>query len=200
MKTKFIFSVVISFVLLGCSPKVPESKDIIIQNSEVYGEDADLISVIPNTYILKKKDNSLRIAIQLKLEKSTDKKIVTYPELIFKDEDGVDILNGWYQMGLSDEEKFHKFISSAPGTVMEFIFVNEFNDDYFYKIMSSSHYFTLNNILLEKPQSNKSGINVIDDNISDELEEVIEVIDEYEELLEDTADAIEALDDISDWD
>lgn len=197
MKAKIMILTGLLTLLIGCSPKIPESKDITIQTSEIYGENADLISIIPKTYTLKKRDNGLCITVQLKLEKSTKNRIDCYPELILKDEDDIDVVSGWNQMKLNDKAKFQNFINSEVGTIMDFAFINEFGSSEFYKVMTSSQKFALNGLRLEQPVSNTSQdiVNDIVNNIdTDNLENAI---DTYEKALDATEKAMEVLENLN---
>jgi type I restriction enzyme R subunit len=85
---------------------------------------------------LNKKDGRLRVKVQLKLENKANNDVDIYPVIVLKDEDGVQVINGWYQMELGDSEKskFDTFIKGEVGSVMDFVFINEFSAEYFEKL------------------------------------------------------------------
>lgn len=105
---------------------------IVINESVVFGENAELYSVVPGTYTLKR-DNRLKIKIKFRLEKNPDGEIdyISFygPKMQLKDEDGLNVIEGWDQMKLADgeKEKLETFLTKEPGSEIEVLYVNEFN-------------------------------------------------------------------------
>lgn len=179
-----IGSVMMSALIIGCSsqPPIPESKEINITTSEVYGDDADVVSIIPNTYTLKYKEGEIRLKVKLRLEQTENRPLSYAPELILKDEDGVEIVDGWYQMEMSDSEKskFEKFVQSPVGTEAEFVLVSQFSADYFRKAMTKSEVFSLDKLKFETPSTNE-----VVESTSDIVKSISDAVDELEEDFDD---------------
>lgn len=125
------------FTLAACGSKSADAgqeaaTDLEIKTSEVYGDNAEYISVVPGTYSLKK-GNRLTIKVKLKLEKTVEGDIdfVSGPNLRLKDADGVDVVDDFSQMELTDgdRQKMQTFLKQAPGTEQEFVFQNDFGFD-----------------------------------------------------------------------
>ena len=78
--------------------------EIVVDEPVVYGENSELYSVVPGTY--------------------------TYgPKMQLKDEDGLNVIEGWDQMKLADgeKEKLETFLTKEPGSEIEVLYVNEFD-------------------------------------------------------------------------
>lgn len=211
MKSKFILlisSLILSMSISGCSsqPPIPDSKEVNISISEVYGDDAEVVSIIPDTYTLKHKEGEIRLKLKLKLEKIENRPLLYTPQIILKDEDGVEIVNGWHQMIMSDSEKskFNKFVQSPIGTEMEFVLVNDFRTDYFYDVMTKTEKFSLDNITFQTPSTENNieqtsdimkNISDISDALNEELEdeELDKTIEQTKELLEMEAEVLKML-------
>ena len=178
----------ILFLILLCSAgcsSVPDSREVNIEYSEVYGDDAGLISIIPNKYTISKKDNQLRVKVRLKLNEGTERKVSIYPVLVVKDADGVEIVDGWWQMELSDSEenKFAAFLKGEEGQEMDFVFVNGFNSDYFKYILTEAEGFCIDRLRLEEESERKT---------SDDSGKILE------ETINDTKELIKATEDLLD--
>ena len=128
---------------------VPASVSITVSQSEVYGENSGLFCVVPGSYKLKY-DDGVKIKVRLKLEQTVEKKIEGVSGLILrlKDEDGMGLVDGYSQMTLADGEtdKMITFLSSEPGTEQDFVFVNEFGDEYAEDVMTKTTSFSLENL------------------------------------------------------
>ena len=148
-----------------------------------------MFSVSEDPYKLVNKDNSLRLKVKFLLKNSSDLDIDLYPEVILKDEDGMEIIVGRYQMGLSDYEKqkFDKFVAGELGNEVEILFTNEFNDKLFKKVLSVANKFAVTNFRL------KSSKNFI---VNDSVED----LDSIEDILDATNDIVNSIDDIDDED
>lgn len=105
--------------------------EIVVDEPVVYGENSELYSVVPGTYTLKR-DDRLKIKIKLKLEKNPDGEIDFIsgygPEMQLKDEDGLNVIDGWKQMKLADGEvaKLRTFLTQEPGSEIDILYVNDF--------------------------------------------------------------------------
>lgn len=186
---------------------IPESVNL--KSDDVYGEHAHLISISQDSATLYKKDGRLRIKVQLKLENRTDNDISIYPVIVLKDEDGMEIVDDWYQMEMSDSEKskFSNFIKSEVGTTKEFLFLNEFSYKLFEEVLTKSHKFSLDKIRLyeevklnENNNDSKDILDVLDDldDIDDEdmdeaLEQAKQVMNMSKDMLNLTKDAMDLL-------
>ena len=162
MKTKLVKVLGIMLVALfmvSCGEKetITSKK---VKATGVYGDNADLISIVDDTCTLNKKDGRLRVKAQLKLEKKANNDVSTYPELILKDEDGVQVVNGWYQMELGDSEKskFDSFIKGEVGSVVEFVFINEFSADYFNTVLTRSETFSIDKLKIKEVEKPKDPV------------------------------------------
>lgn len=211
MKSKFILlisSLILGVSISACSsqPPIPDSKEVNISISEVYGDDSEVVSIIPDTYTLKYKEGEIRLKLKLKLEKIENRPLLYTPQIILKDEDGVEIVNGWHQMIMSDSEKskFNKFVQSSIGTEMEFVLVNDFRTDYFYDVMTKTEKFSLDNITFQTPSTENNieqtsdimkNISDISDALNEELEdeELDKTIEQTKELLEMEAEVLKML-------
>lgn len=153
---KIFLGVVLMLLAVSCSSgksektdSTPESVTLQISQSEVYGENSGLFSVVPGSYKLKY-DEGVKIKIRLKLEQAVEKKIegVSGPILRLKDEDGMSIVDGYSQMSLAEGEsdKMMTFLSSKPGTEQDFVFVSEFGSEYAGEVMTKAHSFSLENL------------------------------------------------------
>lgn len=106
--------------------------EIVINEPVVFGENAELYSVVPGSYTLKR-DNRLKIKIKFRLEKNPDGEIdyISFygPKMQLKDEDGLNVIEGWDQMKLADgeKEKLETFLTKEPGSEIEVLYVNEFD-------------------------------------------------------------------------
>ena len=162
MKTKLVKVLGIMLVALfmvSCGEKETiTSKNI--KATGVYGDNADLISIVDDTCTLNKKDGRLRVKAQLKLEKKANNDVAAYPVIVLKDEDGVQIINGWYQMELGDSEKskFDTFIKGEVGSVMDFVFINEFSVDYFEKALIRSETFSIDKLKIKEVEKPKDPV------------------------------------------
>lgn len=162
MKTKLVKVLGIMLVALfmvSCGEKetITSKK---VKATGVYGDNADLISIVDDTCTLNKKDGRLRVKAQLKLEKKANNDVSTYPKLILKDEDGVQVVNGWYQMELGDSEKskFDSFIKGEVGSVVEFVFINEFSADYFNTVLTRSETFSIDKLKIKEVEKPKDPV------------------------------------------
>lgn len=153
---KIFLGVVLMLLAVSCSSgksektdSTPESVTLQVSQSEVYGENSGLFSVVPGSYKLKY-DEGVKIKIRLKLEQAVEKKIegVSGPILRLKDEDGMGIVDGYSQMSLAEGEsdKMMTFLSSKPGTEQDFVFVSEFGSEYAKEVMTKAHSFSLENL------------------------------------------------------
>ena len=89
MKTKLVKVLGIMLVALfmvSCGEKetITSKK---VKATGVYGDNADLISIVDDTCTLNKKDGRLRVKAQLKLEKKANNDVAAYPVIVLKDED-----------------------------------------------------------------------------------------------------------------
>ena len=226
MKTKLVKVLGIMLVALfmvSCGEKETiTSKNI--KATGVYGDNADLISIVDDTCTLNKKDGRLRVKAQLKLEKKANNDVAAYPVIVLKDEDGVQVVNGWYQMELGDSEKskFDTFIKGEVGSVMDFVFINEFSVDYFEKALTRSETFSIDKLKIKEVEKPKdpvtSGLESFE-KLANEAAKMAEDYDEedYEkslkmaekslkaagkilEMEEDLLDMMDDLDDLDDLD
>lgn len=187
----FLGVMLLTLFMVSCGGSEKEtvtSKDV--EAMGVYGDDASLISIVPNTYTLNKKDGRLRLKVQLKLEKRTDSDVDIYPVLVLKDEDGVQIVDGWYQMEFSDSEKakLETFLKGEVGSISDFVFINEFSSDYFKKALSSSASFSIDKLRLEKKKTEQDVLKTEVKAFEDMAEDVINMAEDFDE--EDYEDAL----------
>ena len=120
-----------------------------ITSADEYVFFSGLFCVVPGSYKLKY-DDGVKIKGRLKLEQTVEKKIEGVSGLILrlKDEDGMGLVDGYSQMTLADGEtdKMITFLSSEPGTEQDFVFVNEFGDEYAEDVMTKTNSFSLENL------------------------------------------------------
>ena len=160
MKTKLVKVlgiILVALFMVSCGEKETiTSKNV--KATGVYGDNADLISIVDDTCTLNKKDGRLRVKVQLKLENKANNDVDIYPVIVLKDEDGVQVINGWYQMELGDSEKskFDTFIKGEVGSVMDFVFINEFSAEYFEKALTRSEAFSVDKLKIKGRQKNTS--------------------------------------------
>ena len=162
-KINIIFlSLVMSLFFVSCgeSESVPESVTLKVGQSEVYGENSELFSVVQGDYKLKCNDR-LRIKVRLKLNENVEKEIdyINSPNLRLKDEDGVGILEGYSQMTLAkgESDKMISFLKSEPGTEMDFVFINEFDYEHAKKVMKNAKGFSIENLnIVYKDKTDRS--------------------------------------------
>jgi hypothetical protein len=154
-----------------------------VKATGVYGDNADLISIVDDTCTLNKKDGRLRVKVQLKLEKKANNDVSVYPVLVLKDEDGVQVINGWYQMELGDSEKskFDSFVKGNVGSVVDFVFVNEFSADYFNTALKGSETFSIDKLAIKEIVKEK-------DPVVSELEALNQIAKEAAKMAEDYDD------------
>lgn len=188
MKTKFVkflgvMLVALFMVSCGGGTEEPQITSKNLKAVGVYGDDANLISIVSDSCTLNKKDGRLRVKVQLKLEKKADNDVSIYPVLVLKDEDGVQVINGWYQMELGDSEKskFDSFIKGEVGSMVDFVFVNEFSADYFNTALKRSETFSIDKLAIEKIVNEK-------DPITSELEALNQIAKEAAKMAEDYDD------------
>ena len=168
----------------GCSSdNTPTSKEL--NDAEVYGDGADFITIVSDTYTLEKKEGQLRLKVKLELDSPTSQKISAYPEVILKDEDGVEVIGGLYQMEMSSstQNKFDKFLQGTPSDVQEFVFISRFNTDYFNDALAKSESFSLEGLSFRTSQ-NREGSNSDLDEINDVIDQTQDIIDVTEDIIE----------------
>lgn len=172
---------VILFFIVGCSSSIPDSKEVMA--TEVYGKDGNIISIAPGKYAILKKDGRLRLKIKLKLEETAKNDVGVYPEVILMDEDGVEIIDGWYQMEMSDSEKnkFNKFVKGEVGDEKEFVFQNEFDADYFNDVMTKSSVFSVDKLQIYEDNPGDSDA---DEELDKTIEQTKEIIDATKDVME----------------
>ncbi len=148
---KIFLSLAMGLVFLSCgeSESLPESVTLKISQSEVYGDNSELFSIVQGDYKLKCNDR-VRIKVRLKLNENIEKEIdyINSPYLRLKDEEGVGILEGYSQMELAkgENDKMISFLKSEPGTEMDFVFINEFDYKYAKKVMENAKGFSIENL------------------------------------------------------
>ena len=185
MKTKLVKVLGIMLVALfmvSCGEKETiTSKNI--KATGVYGDNADLISIVDDTCTLNKKDGRLRVKAQLKLEKKANNDVAAYPVIVLKDEDGVQIINGWYQMELGDSEKskFDTFIKGEVGSVMDFVFINEFSVDYFEKALTRSETFSIDKLKIKEVEKPKDPVTSGLESFEKLANEAAKIAEDYDE-------------------
>lgn len=194
--------IALGLVLFSCSSnksgqEQQQSLSVKIEKSEVYGENSDVISVIPDTYELTL-GKRLSIKVRLKLEKQITDKIdfVDGPQLRLKNGAGLDVVDDYSQMVLAtgEQEKMKSFITKEVGTEEDFIFVNDFSYDYAENAMKETKSFTIENLhivyasdkdivdkMLESGLSDKDASND-GEKVSDE--EIDKMLDDYESLVD----------------
>ena len=169
------------FLVTGCSSPTPDSR--VVMATEVYGKDSHIISIVPDNYALLKKDGRLRLKVKLKLEEKDKNDVGIYPEVILMDEDGVEIIDGWYQMEMSDSEKnkFNKFVKGEVGDEKEFVFQNEFDADYFNDVMTKSSVFSVDKLQINE---DSPGVSETDEELDKTIEQTQEIIDATKDVME----------------
>ncbi|MBP3549585.1 MAG: hypothetical protein J6J56_05185 [Rikenellaceae bacterium] len=186
---------------LGCilftscgSEKIPEIKDVKTNETAVICQQGEFISVVPNTYQLKCKDR-VYIKVNLELKQNSSWEVgYNKPELVLLDEDGRQIIDGSWQMSLSDtdQSKFESFLKNGEvGTTKEFIFENNFGyDSYAMKAMTQTENFTIS-LYLEEPEEEKISENNAMESLLDIADEITEEVndDDFEDI-EKTIDAV----------
>lgn len=172
---------IILFFIAGCSSSIPDSREVTA--TEVYGKDGHIISIVPDKYALLKKDGRLRLKIKLKLEETAKNDVGVYPAVILMDEDGVEIIDGWYQMEMSDSEKnkFNKFVKGKVGEEKEFVFQNEFDADYFNDAMTKSSVFSVDKLHIYEE---RRGVSETDEDLDKTIEQTKEIIDVTKDVME----------------
>lgn len=192
----------LGLVLFACSSdkSEQEQKQILpvkIEESEVYGENSDVISVIPDTYDLTL-GKRLSIKVRLKLEKQITDKIdfINGPQLRLKNEEGLDVVDDYNQMVLAagDQEKMETFITKDVGTEQDFVFVNDFSYDYTESAMKDTKSFTIENLhivyesdkdIVDKMlESGLSENDTANDGEAVSDEEIDKMLDDYESLVD----------------
>ena len=185
MKTKLVKVlgiILVSLFMVSCGEKETiTSKNV--KATGVYGDNADLISIVDDTCTLNKKDGRLRVKVQLKLENKANNDVDIYPVIVLKDEDGVQVINGWYQMELGDSEKskFDSFVKGDVGSVVDFVFVNEFSADYFNTALKGSETFSIDKLAIKEIVKEK-------DPVVSELEALNQIAKEAAKMAEDYDD------------
>lgn len=187
-------AIVIAFTMFSCSSG-EELTSAKVYPGEVLGDADDVFSIASDSCELLRKDGRLRIKVLLELEEPANLEVSVYPVIVLCDEDGVQLVDSWYQMELNDTEKskFDKFINGNVGDKAEFIFMNEFSYELFDKLLAKSKTFHMDKFSLREQDnatSNSSGIDELGNLIND-LEEVYSDVD-YDEAMEDAEDALEA--------
>ena len=187
----------------SCSEKKSEAKsaDLKIEKSEVYGDNAERISVVPGTYALKL-DERMSIKVKLKLEEPVTEKIdfVNGPSLRLKTADGLDAVEGFQQMKLADGEsqKMQTFLTQPAGTEQEFVFINDFSYDKAEEIFDKVKSFTLDGLDIVLEEENTETADSADADETAEAdgetlssEEVDQLLNDYEEMVDSYVSAAE---------
>lgn len=167
--------------------------DISVSDPEVYGENSDLYSIVPGTYTLKR-DERLKIKVKLKLEQNPNGEIdhIGYnsPIMRLKDEDGLDVVDGWSQMKLADGEKarFENFLKKAPGTEQDFLFVNDFGYNKTEAAIEKTKSFTIEdlNIVFKddtEKKSNSEESEELSESSKASKSEIDKFLDDYEKAV-----------------
>lgn len=194
--TKMLGIMLVALFMVSCGGKEETITSKQVKPAGVYGSDAALISIVDDTCTLNKKDGRLRLKVQLKLEKKASNDVQIYPVIVLKDEDGVQIVEGWYQMEMSDSEKskFATFIKGDVGSVLDFVFINEFNADYFNKALTRSETFSIDKLqIMEKEDDVTTGLESYE-KIAKEAAKMMEDYDDedYEKSLKAAEKSLEA--------
>lgn len=190
-------------VCASCSSKKsePKSVDLNIEKSEVYGDNAERISVVPGKYALKL-DERMSIKIKLKLEEPVAEKIsfVNGPSLRLKTADGLDAVDDFQQMKLADGEsqKMQTFLTQPAGTEQEFVFINDFSYDKAEEVIDVAKSFTLDglDIVYEEEETGTADSSTADETAeaggeSLSSEEVDQLLKDYEEMVDSYVSAAE---------
>lgn len=201
MKRTFIYTLLFTALLgiTSCSSSSSKKTDevqtteVVINDPVVYGENSDLYSVVPGTYTLKR-DNKLKIKIKLKLEKNPDGEIDYIsgygPEMQLKDEDGLNVIDGWSQMKLADGEvaKLETFLTQEPGSEIEILYINDFGYSQTEEAIKKTKSFTIQDLdIVFKDNSEEDYA----DNDSEETTESKKISSsEIDQILDDYEDAV----------
>lgn len=203
----FFFSLVLGIVTVACGgSSVPESVTLKVTQSEVYGDNAEFFSVVEGEYKLKC-DNRIRMKIKLRLNKKVEKEInfINSPNLRLKDEDGMNIIEGYSQMVLADgeDDKMISFLNSEPGNEMDFVFVNDFDYDYANVVMEKTKGFSIENIYISYKEDEKNNSDDLDDieKSLNSLEKTMDIMDDVmknsDQMIESSRKAMDLLNEIS---
>lgn len=200
---QFLLVLSVGFLLTACGSKGEKEKtaSIEIKTSEVYGDNAELISVVPGTYTLKQGDR-VTLKIRLRLEQTASGKVdfVNGPVLRLKDADGIDAVDSSNQMELADGErqKMQTFLQQKPGTEQDFLFENKFDyDKYAQAAMEKTTSFTLEGLdivyetLPDTASSDMEATTPVDDSAAASGNpEVDQWLDEFSDLVDNYADLV----------
>lgn len=192
-------SLVLTIITVACGgSSVPESVTLKVTQSEVYGDNSDLLTVVKGEYKLKCSDR-VRMKIRLRLEKAPEKEIdyIHSPSLRLKDEDGMSIVESGSQMVLADgeEEKMVSFLKSEPGTEQDFVFINDFDYDYAKAVMEKSNSFSIENIYisLKEDETDMDDIEKGLNTLGKTMDLMDDVMKNSDEMMETSRKAMELL-------
>lgn len=206
MKFKlFVILSIFGIMAVSCKQKeskessVPESVTLKVNGSELYGEDAQYVSLVKGKYELKAGEKMF-IKVKMKLLKKVDAEIDYVDDLFLKlkDADGLNVVDGWQQMIMPDEEydKLDQFLQSEPGTEQEFIFVSRFDMKNAAEIMRKAKSFTIDGFEItyigedeeeyteKKAKQKSSEVTRLEDELDKDIEENLERLEKTVDLMD----------------
>lgn len=206
MKFKlFVLLSIICLVAVSCKQKESkgtsstESITLKVNGSELYGMDAQYVSLVKGKYELKTGEKMF-IKVKLRLKKKVEGEIDYIEDLALrlKDADGLNVVDGWKQMIMPDDEydKLYQFLKCEPGTEQEFIFINRFDMENAAEIMRKAKSFIIDGFEItyigededeyteKKPDQSSSEISRLEEDLNKDIEESLDHLEKTVDLMD----------------
>ena len=169
----------ISYLFADKPEPVPETLELNITKSEVYGKNSDFLSIVPGKYVVHYKNGDILLKVKLRLEKYTQEDYdIDGPYIHLKNEIGAEVTGSEFSSSLSlsnsEKNKMSSFLKSKPGKEQEFIFACSYPNNPLL-VMTETRGFTLENLEFKKPEEERTKNT---DNRTEELKNGIETLGE----------------------
>ena len=188
----------ISYLFADKPEPVPETLELNITDSEVYGKNGEYLSVVPGKYVLHYKNGNILIKVKLRLEDYVLEDFeINGPYLHLKDDLGADVTGSTFGSSLSldssEENKMISFLKSDVGEEKEFIFSNT-RPSHPHLVMTETRGFTIENLELRRPEDEK--IDKATKELKKGVETLGDIFDEASKEVGDDKDVQKAVDDM----
>ena len=189
----------ISYLFTDKPIPVPETRELNITKSEVYGKNSDYLSVVPNKYVLHYKNGQILLKVKLRLEDYTlEEYEINGPYIHLKNEMGADVTGSEFSSSLSlnssEQNKMISFLRADPGDEQEFIFSDNYPNNPLI-VMNETCGFTLEGLDFKDPEEKKER-NKETENIKEGIETLGEIFDEASKEVLDDEEVKKAVDDM----
>lgn len=191
----------ISYLFADKPEPIPETLEINITKSEVYGKNSDYLSIVPGKYVVHYKNGDILLKVKLRLEDYTEEDYdIEGPYIHLKDEMGADVTGSTFGSSLSlsssEHNKMISFLKSELGDEQEFIFSDVYPQNPLL-VMKDTRGFSLENLEFKKPEEeNVKKNNKQVEEFKNGMETLGEIFDEASKEVLDDEEVQKAVDDM----